>query len=771
MKKKSRKQYSREEMERYFSDPTFRRSAYREEKWSFVRRWKWVLIAGAVLLAGGIVYVSYLFSGLPSLEQLENPKPELATKVLSADDEVLDQFFIKNRTYVVRSQIPQHLVDALIAVEDKDFYNHWGVHTGRAVRALVKNVLALDLTKEGASTVTQQLARNLYDLNKGRREVSVQKWTRKFREQITAVQIERTYTKDEVLEMYFNIAYFGRGAYGISTASELYFGKTPKDLSLGEAALLVGMLQGPAHYDPETKPERARQRRNLVLRQMLKDGYISVEEYGEAIAEEVLLRSSDEDSPAGIAPHFVEYVRQQLLQKRQPYGFDIYRDGLSVYTTLDARMQRHANRAVEEHLEIYQALADTQWVWEDHEDALESIVDRAIKSLDIYKKATYTEKDSIYEVLVNDTTFVDSLKHKATRVEVGFVAIDVKTGNILAMVGGANFRQFKYGLNHVTQIHRQPGSAFKPFVYTVAIDNGYPPCYELLNQPATIITADGERWSPGNADGTFGGKSTLREGVSRSINLVTVRAIMEIAPVKQVVDYAHRMGISNELPPYESLAMGTGEVSPIEITSAFGVFANEGVHVEPNAVLRIEDKDGSVIEESVPRMREVLSRETAYIMTNMLEDVLEPGGTGIRIRNYFRYPAAGKTGTTQEFADAWFIGFTPLIVAGVWVGFDEKMVHFETWDGQGGRAAAPIWGRFMKAVYADTSINVPVEDFKRPEGVVEETICLDTKKLATEFCPNKGIEILNSKYLPGKCPTHTSLHWKEGEESRSNISF
>lgn len=772
MGKKSRKRYSQEEMERYFNDPAYRRMTYREAKLFLIRKWKWVLLLGAAVVTGGVVYLSYLFSGLPSLEQLDNPKPELATKVFSVDGEVIDQFYIKNRTYVVRSQIPQHLVDALIATEDKDFYDHWGVHTGRIIRALIKNILAFDLTREGASTITQQLARNLYDLNKGKREVSVQKWTRKFREQFTAVQIERTYTKDEILEMYFNIAYFGRGAYGIAAAAELYFGKTPKELSLPESALLVGMLKGPAHYDPYTKPERARERRNLVLREMLEDGWITEDEIASAAEAEISLKSSEEVSPTGIAPHFVEYVRQQLLQKAERYGYDIYRDGLAVYTTLDARMQRHANRAVEEHLMDYQTLADTQWIWEDHPDVIESIVDRAIKSLPHYKHASYGEKDSIYSSLKNSKPFIDSLRHAATRVEVGFVAIDPKNGNILAMVGGAKFRTFKYGLNHVTQIRRQPGSAFKPFVYTVAIDNGYPPCYELLNQPATIIMADGQRWSPGNADGTFGGKSTLREGLSKSINLVAIRAIMEIAPVKQVVEYAHRMGISNELPPFESLAMGTGEVSPLEITSAFGVFANEGVHVEPDAILRIEDKDGNIVEESLPGMREVLSKETAYIMTSILQDVVDrPYGTGIRVRNYFHLPAAGKTGTTQEFADAWFIGFTPQIVAGTWVGFDEKLVHFTDWDGQGGRAAAPIWGRFMKYVYEDPNIAMPLEYFGRPEGVVEETVCLDTKKLATEFCPNRVTEIFNSKYLPGKCPKHTSLHWQEGEEARSNISF
>ncbi|MEE9187192.1 MAG: PBP1A family penicillin-binding protein [Bacteroidota bacterium] len=770
MKPRSRKRYSEKEMHRYFSDPTYRRRISRQAKLQLIRRWKWVLISGVVLLVGGIAYLSYLFSGLPSLEQLENPKPELATKVLSVDGEVIDHFFIKNRTYVLRYQIPHHLVSALVSIEDKQFYRHWGVHSGRVFRALIKNILALDITREGASTVTQQLARNLYDLNRGKREVSVQKWTRKFREQITAVQMEQTYTKDEILEMYFNVAYFGRGAYGIATAAEVYFDKSPNELSIGESAILVGMLRGPAHYNPYTKPERSLQRRNLVLREMYEDGYLTRAQFYNATAEQITLKAAQSDSPAGVAPHFVEYVRQRLLRMAEGYGFDIYRDGLTVYTTLDSRMQRHANRAVEEHLEIYQALTDSVWVWEDNPDALDYVLDRAIKSLPLYRRASYTQKDSILNSFKKSEAFVDSVKQEASRLEVGFVALDSRTGNILAMVGGSDFRTFKYGLNHVTQIYRQPGSAFKPFVYTVAIDNGYSPCYELLNQPATIIMADGKRWSPANSDGTFGGKSTLREGLRKSINLVAVRAIMEIAPVQQVVDYAHRMGISSKLPAVESLAMGTGEVSPLELTSAFGVFANEGVHVEPNGILRIEDKDGNVIEEAAPMMREVLSKETAYIMTNLLQDVIDHG-TGIRVRNYFHLPAAGKTGTTQEFADAWFIGFTPQVVAGVWLGFDEKVVRLETWDFQGGRAAAPIWGRFMKYVYDDLEIAMPLEYFERPRGVVEETICLETKRLATEFCPNKGFEIFNSKYLPGKCPKHSTLHWGEGEESRSNISF
>jgi penicillin-binding protein 1A len=359
----------------------------------------------------------------------------------------------------------------------------------------------------------------------------------------------------------------------------------------------------------------------------------------------------------------------------------------------------------------------------------------------------------------------------AKQIEVGFVVLDPKTGGILAMVGGANFKSFKYGLNHVTQIRRQVGSSFKPFVYTVAIDNGYPPTFELLTQPVTIMMPDGKSWRPSNSDGTFGGKSTIREAIRMSINLVAVRAVeQKVAPINQVIEYAKRMGITAVLPPYESLALGAADIQPLEMASAFGVFANHGVFVEPNAIVRIEDKDGNVIEENLPAQREVIGEETAFIMTSMLEGVVD-GGTGSRVRDFFAFPAAGKTGTTSEFADAWFVGFTPQLAASVWVGFDNKTVHFKTWDGQGGRAAAPIFGRFMKYTYEDPSIGLPLEYFVKPDGVLRETICTETKKLATEYCPRTMTEYFTSKTLPGRCDKHTSSKWNEGEEGLGNVSF
>ena len=355
----------------------------------------------------------------------------------------------------------------------------------------------------------------------------------------------------------------------------------------------------------------------------------------------------------------------------------------------------------------------------------------------------------MYQALKGDRPWLDSMMKVAQQIEVGFVALDPTSGGILAMVGGANFKEFKYGLNHVTQIRRQVGSAFKPFVYTVAIDNGYAPTFELLNQPVTILMPDGKRWTPSNSDMSFGGKSTIREAIRMSINLVAVRAIESIAPVNRVIDYAKRMGITSPLPPYASLALGAGEVSPLEMAGAFGVFANRGVYVEPTSIVRIEDKDGNVLEENFPMQREVLSEETAFLMTNMLEGVVN-GGTGNHVRDFYSLPAAGKTGTTSEFADAWFVGFTPQISASVWVGFDNKSVRFKTWDGQGGRAAAPIWGRFMKYVYEDPAIAMPLQYFEKPAGILQETICTETKKLATQYCPTTMTEYFTTKTLPGQ---------------------
>ncbi|MGO9481330.1 MAG: penicillin-binding protein 1A [Candidatus Kryptoniota bacterium] len=738
--------YSKEEMERYFNDPAYRKSAGRG-RFLFSREKRGLslaIILALVLLVAG--YVIYVISGLPSLEELENPKADLATRVLSSDGQILDQFFMKNRALADMNEVPHYVVDALISTEDKKFYSHWGIDPVRILSAMAIDMIHLR-AKEGASTITQQLARNLY-LSQ---EVTL---TRKIREAITAVQIERTYTKQEILAMYLNDVYFGRGAYGIESAAQLYFDESSSDLTLPEAAMLVGMLRSPALYDPLDHPIRAERIRNVVLKNMLDDDKISEAEYQSA--KKAPLDIKYHGPSTGLAPAFVEMVRQELEKKAEKYGFDIYRDGLTVYTTLDSRMQQYADSAVDRHLADYQKLFHSRWNWKENQSTLWIAVDKAIKDLPEYRDAANdSDRRAIYKALNSNEAFVDSVRNAEETIQVGFVCIDPRTGNIKALVGGSNYKQFRYGLNHVTQIERQPGSAFKPFVYTVAVDNGYAPSYKLLNQPVTIVMADGTRWTPRNADGEFGGEMTLRDAIKNSVNVVAVRAVQEIAPINQVVEYAHRMGITTYIPPYASVAMGTAVVVPIQLVSAYGVFADDGILTKPISILRIEDKNGNVIEEDHTQSTEVLSKQTAYLMTDMLRGVVN-GGTGERVRNYFYLDCAGKTGTTQDFGDAWYIGYTPQLVAGIWVGFDDDRVHFTDWDGQGGRAAAPIWGMFMRDVYHDREIGLPISSFVQPDGVVTATICAQTGKLATEFCPQKVTEIFNSKYLPPVCDVHTS---------------
>jgi penicillin-binding protein 1A len=765
----SEKNYSSPDMERYFNDPEYRKN-YTSERDKHTAGWlqkykKYLIGTGAVLLVGGLYFLIYLFSGLPSLEQLENPRPELATRVYSIDGEVLDRYFIVNRSRISLEEAPPYLIDALIAMEDRKFYRHWGIDLDRFVRQTF--FIATGIRRRGgASTITQQVARNLYLTL----EFSI---VRKMREMISAVQIERTYTKDEILEMYLNIVYFGRGTYGIASAAQMYFGKEVPELTLSESALLIALLPNPANFDPFNHPERAQNRRNLVLSIMRKLDYITEDEFQSAREEEIFLRDRELLVATGIAPHFVENVRRQLTRLSEQYGFDIYRDGLNVYTTIDSRMQKHANRAVEEHLANYQTMFNNKWNWNTRKnrEILSNALDSHIRNHDLFRRAqNQAQRDSIRTVLLNDTTFVNDVKRLTQTVQVGFVAIEPSSGHIVAMVGGSDFRQSRYGLNRTTQIKRQSGSAFKPFVFTVALDNGYAPSYELLNQPVVLQIAGNREWRPSNADGNFGGRNSIREGLQRSINLIAVRAIMEIAPVSQVARYAQRMGINSYIPPYPSIALGTSELSPIEITTAYGVFANEGVYVEPILILRIEDKDGNLIADFTPERREVLSKETAYLITHMLQDVIN-GGTGLAVRNWFNYPAAGKTGTTQDFADAWFIGYTPHITAGVWVGFDDHRVSFTDWDGQGSRAALPMWARFMKYVYEDRQIGMPVEFFERPEEIVEEVICTDTRMIATEFCPSRTSEVFNRRYLPGSCDQHTTLRWNEDRTRRGAISY
>jgi penicillin-binding protein 1A len=737
------KKNKEEEINNYFNDKNFRRKNLKKNKRENISI-SFLLSVFLVIFLAFSGYLGYLSQSLPSLSELENPKLEEATKIYSDNGELIDKFYLKNRTKTTFENIPAEMINALVATEDRKFFDHWGVDIQRIGQAFVKNILKLKLKKEGASTITQQLAGILY-LN--RKEMTI---SRKLREAMTAVQIEKTYTKQEIITYYLNTVYFGKGAYGIEAAASTYFNKTSKELTLDECAILVALLKSPTNYDPVDNPEACRNRRNLVLQSMYEAKYITKEVMDVQVNApiKVTLRNEEINSESK-SPEFTEYVRQLLQQKAEKYGFDLYRDGLKVYTTLDTRFQRHAEDAVKEQLKSYQKSFNGYWNWKNNKDILESNLDKFIKATDLYKRAPNdVEKKKIYDAMHGNKSIVDSVKDLTTSIQVGFVVMNPKTGEIKAMVGANPYTRTKYGLNHVTQVRRQPGSSFKPFVYAVAVNNGYSPGYEISNDPLSV-SIGGRMWSP--KGGGTGGMMTMRYAIEKSINVVAVRTAMEIAPIDKVIELAHKMGITTELPNFLSLALGVGEVIPLDMTNAFGTFANGGIWVEPIAITKIEDRNGNIIEQAVPETREVLSEDVAYIMTDMMEGVVDEG-TASSVRQFFHRPAAGKTGTSQNYTDAWFVGYTPQFVAGCWLGFDDARVKFGGAYGQGGKAAAPIWGSFMKKLYSDDEFDFPVEYFKKPSGVEEVSICSITGLLASEYCPavkELGIKKRNLKKCPG----------------------
>ncbi|MBN1633505.1 MAG: PBP1A family penicillin-binding protein [Ignavibacteria bacterium] len=738
------------ELEKYFKDKKYRNKVskkIRKRNFYFTVA-IYALVITVVLFIGWLIYLSQT---LPSLSDLENPRLEEATKIYSDNGELIDKFYLKNRTRITYDDLPQDLINALIATEDRKFFDHWGVDIQRIVQAFFKNLVRFSLTREGASTITQQLARNLYLDSK---ETTL---NRKLREAMTAVQIEKTYTKQEILVYYVNTVYFGKGAYGVEAASQTFYNKTVRDLTLNECATLVGLLKSPANYDPIDKPEAAINRRNTVLNSMYECGFITNDVLA-SVSEETIKISPRQEERREESEYsdFTEYVRQLLQIKAEKYGFDLYRDGLKVYTTLDTRMQNHAENSVKEQLKPYQSSFNSYWNWKNNKNILNSNIDKFIKQSEEYKKCrTNEEKSKVYEAMKSNNTVIDSVKKLASTIQVGFVVMDVKTGYIRALVGSNPYTRIKYGLNHVTQIKRQPGSAFKPFVYAVAINKGYSPAYSISNDPLTV-NIEGKNWTP--KGGGTGGLVTMRRAIERSINVVAVRTALDIAPISEVIALANEMGIKSSLPNYPSLALGVGEVSPLEITNAFGTFANGGIWVEPVAITKIEDRNGRIIEDIsfITVHKEVLSEGAAYIMCDMMEGVID-NGTATSVRQFFHRPAAGKTGTSQSYTDAWFVGFTPQFVAGCWLGFDDARIKFGGAYGQGGKAAAPIWGRFMKKLYSDDDFDFPVEYFLLPDDVEELEICMVTGLLANSTCPSQ-LDVVLKKFMPRKCNmTHYSV--------------
>ncbi len=685
-------------------------------KLSIIDWTRYIKRATILALMGMIVifaYVFYLAQDLPSLDQLENYDPDLVTRIYSADGEILDELYLEKRIFISIDDIPNNLKNALIASEDRRFYDHWGISMRDLFRAVVINIISLSY-EQGFSSLTQQVARTLYDTIGFKKTI-----VRKIKEIITAIQIERTYTKDEILEMYLNNVHFGHGTYGVQAAAKRYFGKSASLLTLGESAMLVGILPAPARYSPVRHPERAQYKRNVVLRVMRNQNFITKEIYSEARAIES--ENIIETQAKGKAPYFTEYVRRIMEKEDSHLGVNIYRDGLKIHTTLDSRLQTIAEDALMKSIRRNQDKLN-QRLFRDEEEFSQ------LAYLGIFPE------DTVKMMMEGDTLLYEDLRNKLL-VQGSFVALDPTTGAILAMVGGRPDYHDQY--NRAVQAKRQPGSVFKPFVYTTAIDNGYPVTKQLLNQPLVlrVLNAEGEweKWMPRNYDGTTSGLTSLREGIKKSVNLVAVRVVKELVPALEVKATAERMGITTDIRAVDAIALGTSEVYLLDVVNAYSAFTNKGVLNQPFPITRVEDRYGNVIKEYHPIREEVLREESAYIMTNMLQTVMDAGtGGSARWRYNFYHPAAGKTGTTQNWTDAWFVGFSRHLAAGVWVGVDDPRVSLgESQDGS--RAALPAWAQFMKS--AHDTLGLKRVDFERPEGVVDVDVCSTTKDKPTNLCP------------------------------------
>ena len=669
----------------------------------------------AVVGVGGYLILN---DNLPDIDSWSF-RPKRVTNVYSADGRHLQDFLEENREIVIYEEIPASMRAALLAVEDRRFDSHWGIDIYRIPGSLLANLKDRSLIGQGASTLTQQLARNIFaEVGTQRSSASfgdvAATYARKIREQITAVLIERLYTKPEIMTMYLNTVYFGHGAYGIKSAARLYFDSEVDQLALEESALLVGLLPGPNNRTPLRHPERARKHRNLVLASMADNGAITPTERDSLRNKPIATRRGSHEETYGIAPYFVEYVRQQMQRE---FGMATYREGFVVHTTLDSRLQQIA----EKHF-------DTEI------SKVQEKVDKHLKAV----RASQSVRDSAV-------------------VQAAFVAMDPATGHILAMIGGRDFSHSKF--NRATQAKRQPGSAFKPFVYTAAIDNNRFAVDVLDDNAFTLWDHRREQfWDPENYDKKFMGPMTLREGLKKSRNLIAIKLADEIGPAL-VRSYARNMGISTPIQAIPSIGVGTSEVLLLDLVAAYAVLPNKGVYVEPMAISRLERKDGDVFfTRESGRKQEVLRPAVAVVVTDMLRTAVDEGtGLGARTKYGFRSQAAGKTGTTNDYTDAWFIGFTPHLVAGVWVGLDDPSLRL--WPRQAGSAAAlPLWAKFMKEVYetVEPYRSLRNRGFEYPgDLVVRRAVCNDTHKIATRFCPNQRKEIfIAGEVLPSTCPLH-----------------
>ena len=723
----------------------------------------------AIVLTISTVSVAGTFLGLPSLEELENPNPELASRVYSEDGVLMHRFFLKNRTFIPLKSIPFSARNALIATEDIAFYNHWGVDLRRLVLAMGENIIKGRTRWHGASTITQQLAKNLYLTQE--RTIS-----RKFKEFITAVELEKTYTKDEILALYFNTVYFGSGAYGIEAAANTYFGKSAYLLTLPESATLIATLKNPTAYNPAKDPVNTIRRRNLIISLMEKEKKITPKQASIARRTPLVLHYTPVNHQ-GLAPYFTEYIRQIVKPTSMLGNIDLFRDGLSIQTTLDSRMQNYAHQAVAEHLATLQAAFDRSWRWPE---GLKNQIIMESERFKLLKEDGFSDQQAMAK-LKADAAWLNELLQSKTRIQVALVAIDPSNGHVKAWIGGNSFSpdDYKYQFDHVWQAKRQPGSTFKPFVYTAAIDKGLPANFMVLNQPLELKNGNGGIWSPRNSDGSSGGMTSLRTALSQSLNQVTVRLAYEHLTIPEIISYARKMGITSPMPSNLSIALGTAEVSPLELAGAFSTFANNGIWTEPVSLLKVENKHNRIISENTPNRRFAIDPTTNFIMVSMLKDVINKGtGAAVRARYGFDFEAAGKTGTTQSMRDAWFAGFTPQLVAVVWTGFDDERIKFTSMEyGQGARAALPIWAGFMKRCYKDPALKLENRYFHIPETVIAVPISNQTNTpsellgndVYIEYYTPKGFQYYQShQQQPSSETSSPAAEGNRGVEEISN---
>ena len=720
----------------------------------------WLFVLSPIIILFTCLYLASIgvFGKLPSFEQLENPKSNLATEIISSDGEVLGKYFFENRSNIKYHELSPMLVNALLSTEDIRFRTHSGID----VRALLRAVkgLVFGTNSGGASTITQQLAKMLFTEKPAS---GLERVIQKFKEWIIAVKLERQYSKEEILTMYLNKFDFINNAVGIKSASQVYFNTTAKNLKIEESAMLVGMLKNPSLYNPNRRANLTRQRRNVVLSQMKKYNFITSSEYDSLSNKSIVLNFKKASHNEGLAPYLRELLRGELKNwcknnyKTDGSNYNLYTDGLKIYTTINSKMQLYAEEAVQTHISSLQEDFFNHWKGytnapfpkEFDNNQIQNIIEQGVKRSDRYKKLKNknVSKQKINSIFRTKTpmrifswngekdtvmTPLDSVRYYKYFIHSGMMSMDPNTGYVKAYVGGINYKHFKY--DHVKIGKRQVGSTFKPFLYALALQEGYSPCYEIPNVPVVFEKNQwglpDKDWVPRNSDDKYEGiLMSLSFGLANSINTITAYIMKQFGP-HSVLDLAKKMGITSNLNPVPSICLGTFDLSVYEMVGAYSTFVNKGIWTEPLIISRIEDKNGVLLQDFNPKTNEAMSEKTADLMVRMLQGVVDgvyntqadiKMGTGIRLRRKYKFEndIGGKTGTTQNNSDGWFMGITPNLVTGVWSGNEDRSVHFRnTFYGQGANMALPIWAEYMQKVYADTlALGIYPEPFEIPKSV------------------------------------------------------